>query len=86
MIRPSALGGIGKTHGHLMSRNEQPPTCSMRRPNTNNKTLPARLPPMKGQQKKYNIQGDFRVLLGMSCEVKEMMRFLKETDVLENIK
>ena len=53
----------------------------MWKPENNNKTLPTRLSPMEGQQKKYNSQGDLRALLGKSCEVEKMMRFLKETDV-----
>ena len=37
--------------------------------------------------KKYNIQGDIRVLLGKSCVVEKMMRLLKEIrDVWGNIK
>ena len=41
------IGHTRLTHGHLMSRNDQPPTCIIRKPNTNNKTLPTRLPPME---------------------------------------
>ena len=35
--------------------------------------------------KKYNIQGDLMVLLGKSCEVEKMIRFLKETEMFEKI-
>ena len=57
----------------------------MKKPDTNNKTLPYRLPPMEGQQKKYNIQGDIKALLGKSCEVEKRVRFLKETEMFEEI-
>ena len=55
----------------------------MWRPGTNNKTLP----PMqwRDSRKKYNIQGDLRALLGKSCEVKKMMRYLKEIKKFEEI-
>ena len=57
----------------------------MQRPNTNNKTLPTRLLPMRDSKKKYNIQGDIRALLGKNYEVEKMMRFLKETEMFEEI-
>ena len=57
----------------------------MRKPNTNNKTLPTRLPQWRDSRKKYNIQGDMRTLLGKSWEVEKMMRFLKETEMFEEI-
>ena len=34
---------------------------------------------------KYNIQGDIGQLLGKSYEVEKMMRFLKETEMYEEI-
>ena len=61
----------------------------MWKPEHNNKTLPTRLPPMdqwRDSRKKYNIQGDIKTLLGESCEVEKMMRFLKETEMFEEIK
>ena len=37
-------------------------------------------------RKKYNIQGDIGELLGKSCEVEKMMRFLiTETEMFEEI-
>ena len=57
----------------------------MQRLDTNNKTLPTRLPLWKDSRRKYNIQGDLRALLGKSCEVEKMMRFLKETELFEEI-
>ena len=36
-------------------------------------------------RKKYNIQGDIGALLGKNCEVEKMMRFLKETEMFEEI-
>ena len=56
----------------------------MWRPETNNKTLPARLPQWRESRKKYNIQGDIGALLGKNCEVEKMM-FLKETEMFEEI-
>ena len=57
----------------------------MQKPETKNKTLPTRLSPMEDSRKKYNIQSDIRTLLGKSCEVEKMMRFLKETEMFEEI-
>ena len=42
-------------------------------------------PKWKDSRKKYNIQGDIRSLLGKDCEVEKMMRFLKETEMFEEI-
>ena len=53
----------------------------MQRQETNNKTLPKRLPQWRDSRKKYSIQDDIRAILGKSCEVEKKMRFLKETDV-----
>ena len=55
----------------------------MQKQNTNNKTLPTRLPQWRDSRKKYNIQGDIRALLGKNYEVEKMMRFHMETDVEE---
>ena len=49
----------------------------MQKPNTINKTLPTRLPLMKGQQKEIQYLG---ALLGKNSELEKMTRFLKETD------
>ena len=47
------IGNSQLTHGHLMSEmnHQNLQKCSMWKINTNNKTLPTRLPPMEGQQK-----------------------------------
>ena len=57
----------------------------MWKPEPNNKTLPTRLAPMEEQQKKYNIQGNIRTLLGKDCERKKIMRFLKKIEIFEEI-
>ena len=59
--------------------------AEMQRPEIKYKVLPTGLFPMEGQQKKYNAQSDLRALLGKSCEVEKMMRFLKETKMFEEI-
>ena len=38
---------------------------------------------MEGRQKKYNIQGDIRTLLGKDCEMEKKMRFLREIGIFE---
>ena len=55
------------------------------KPETNNNTLHTRLPPIEEQQKKYNIQGDIRTLLGKDCEVEKIMRFIKGIRMFEEI-
>ena len=52
-------------------------------PETNNKTLPTKLPLIEGQQKETNIQGIIRKLLRRDCEVKKMIRFLWEIGMFE---
>ena len=59
--------------------------CSMWNPETNNKTLPTKLPLIEGQQKETNIQGIIRKLLRRDCEVKKMIRFLWEIRMFEEI-
>ena len=44
----------------------------MRRPETNNETLPTLL---GSNRKKPKIHGDITTLLGKDCEVEKMMRF-----------
>ena len=39
----------------------------------------------RDSRKKYNIQGDIKTLLGKSCEVEKMMRFLIEAEMFEEI-
>ena len=36
-----------------------------------------------GLQEKYNAHGNMNVLLGWNCEVKKLMKFLKETQLFE---
>ena len=40
---------------------------------------------MERQQKKYNIQSDFKILLGKDFEVEKIITFLKEIDLCEEI-
>ena len=42
-------------------------------------------PQSRDSRKKYNIQGDIGTLLGKNYEVEKEMRFLKETDMYEQI-
>ena len=57
----------------------------MRKPNTNNKALPTKLPQWRDSRKKYNIQGKIGALLGKNCEMEKIMEFLKETEMFEEI-
>ena len=71
------------THAYLMSRNDQQQTCRyvtfMNERFTNNITS------RRLQQKKYNIQGDMKAILGRNCELRKLMKFLKEKNVSKNI-
>ena len=58
--------------------------CIMLKPETDNKTLPTGLPQWR-DRKKYNIHSDIRTLLGKSCKVEKVMKFLKETEMFEKI-
>ena len=54
------------THGHLMTRNEQPPTCRNAAYGDQRLTIKHCLqdcPQWKDSRKKYNIHSDLRVLL-----------------------
>ena len=53
----------------------------MCKPDTKNQTLP------NGgtSEKKYNIQSEIKILLGRDCEVKKILKFLKETEMFEEI-
>ena len=51
--------------------------CSIWNPETDNRTLPTRLPTMKGQQKKQNVQGEIGTLLAKNCKVEKIIRFLR---------
>ena len=42
-------------------------------------------PLRKDNRKKYNIQGDIGALLGKNWEVEKMIRFLKKTEMFEEI-
>ena len=57
----------------------------MLKPETNNKTLPTRLPQWRDNRKKYNIQGDTRTPLRKDCEVEKIMRFLREMGKFDEI-
>ena len=55
--------------------------CNMWKPETDNQTLP----PIEGQQKKYNIQSAIKALVKKDCEVEKKIKFLKEMEVFEEI-
>ena len=57
--------------------------CSLWKPETNNRTLPTRLTPMKGQQKEIQYSGEIRTLPGKDCEVENMIQFLREIDIFK---
>ena len=59
--------------------------CDMWKLETNNQTLSPRVPLLKSQQKKRNIQGNTKTLLGSDCEVEKVMRFLKDIEIFEEI-
>ena len=59
--------------------------CSMWKLETNNKAFASLSTSMEEDQKKNNIQSDIIILLGRDCEVKKVMRFLKDVEVLEEI-
>ena len=40
---------------------------------------------LQDSRKKYNTQGDIGALLGKNCEMKKIMRFLKETEMFYEI-
>ena len=42
-------------------------------------------PQKRDSRKKYNIQGDIRALLRKDCEMEKIIRFLKETEMFEEI-
>ena len=52
--------------------------CSMRKPGANNKTLPARLPPMEGQQREIHYPGWHKDTTGKRCDVGKWWGFLKK--------
>ena len=60
-------------------------TTNIWKSETNNKTLLTTLLLMERQQKKYNIQGDMRTLLGKDCEVEKIIRFLKRIGMFVEI-
>ena len=73
-------------HGHLMSRNEQPPTYRNVACGDQKLTIKYCLqdcPQWRHSRKKYGVQGDIGELLGKNCEVEKMMRFLMETEMYE---
>ena len=42
-------------------------------------------PKWRDSRRKYNIQGDLMALLGGSCEMEKIMRFIKETEMFDKI-
>ena len=63
------IGHTTVTYGHLMSRNDQQPTC--RNTASRNQTLTFRSAHNGTTVKKYNIQGDIRTLMQKECDVKK---------------
>ena len=59
--------------------------CSIWKPETDNKTLPTRLPQWRDSRKKDNIQDGIRMLLGKDCEVDKIMRLLRDIRMFEEI-
>ena len=53
----------------------------MWKPETDNQTMPPRVPPIEGQQKKILCPERYKTLLGKDCEVEKIMRFLKEINI-----
>ena len=74
------------THEHLISRNNQQPTCDNAAYGNQSLTIKHCLQgcPNWGIAERNNIQGDIRTLLGKNCEVDKIMRF-KEMGVWGNI-
>ena len=76
------------THGHLMTRNCQQPTCESAICGNQSLTIKHCLqecPQWRDSRVKCNIQGDIRTLFGKDCEVQQMMKFLKEIGKFEEI-
>ena len=72
------MGHTRLTHGYLMTRNDQQPTCT--NVSSRNQTLIIKYYLMECLQwsdpiKKYNIQSDIKTLLGKDCEVEKIMRY-----------
>ena len=83
ILSRTQIGHSRLTHRHLMSKNEHQ-TCRNAACGDQRITIKHYLqdcPQWRDSRKKYDIQGDIRILLGKSCEVEKLMRFLKETDV-----
>ena len=59
--------------------------CSMCKPETNNKTLPKRMPQWRDSRKKYYIQGDLRKILRTDWDVEKMMKFLRDIGMFEEM-
>ena len=76
------------THGHLMTRNDQQPTCGTATCGNQSLTVKHYLqdcPQWRDSRTKHGIQGDIRALLGKDCEVEQMMKFLKEIGKFKEI-
>ena len=88
-FKPSRIhiGQTRLTHGHLLSRNNQQPTC--RSSACGNQSLIIKhclqdCPQCRDKRKKHNIQGDLRTILKKDCEM-EKMRFLREKGLFKEI-
>ena len=65
---------IRLTLGHLMTRNNQQPTCTnaVCEPDTNDQTLSQGVSEMEERQEKNNFQSDIKLLLGKDCEAEKI--------------
>ena len=82
------IGFTRLTHGHLMLRNNQQPTCRNAACGNQSLTIKHCLKDClqwKNSRKKHNIQSDIRTLLGKDCEVEKIMRFLNGIGMFEEI-
>ena len=74
---PIFIGHTKVTHRHLMSRNNQKPTCGNAACGNQRLTIKHCLqdyPNGGTAEKKHCIKGDIRTLLGKDCGVEKMMR------------
>ena len=74
------IGHTRLNHRHLMSRNNQQPTCGNVACGKQSLAIKHYLqdcPEWRDSRKKHNFQGDIKILLGKDCEVEKMMRFLR---------
>ena len=82
------IGHTRLTHGHLMSRSEQQPTCSNATCDNQITTVKHCLqdcPQWREERRKHGMEGDMKKILGRECEVAKVMKYLKEINIYEDI-